>query len=755
MPRMKDRRTAAPTSRHPEATTAPRRATAATLLLPVLFALTACAEAPAPSDPAQGETAALLPAYETPREARAAAKGDEQSDWRLAHPEWYAVTVPPSAPVRAMVEWEPMTMLLAAWPNYLATDKGARETVVDMLGSAVSTAHTDVGVVVESNAGAQKALSSLLAWGLTEEEIATRVHLWQMPLDSVWFIDFGPLPVVDQGLQRVGLVDFRYFKGRSLDDAIPSRLTLGGGLDGGPALPLTAWRAPFNFEGGNFQADGEGGCYTSERALKNTGATQAEVAAILKDYVGCTRLVVLQDLTDDATGHIDMFFKLARRDRAVVGTFDGTIVADVANQARLDHDAELLAGTPLPDGAPMTVLRMPFPTKKGTVPRTFLNSTLVNGVNLWPVYKDDGAAGALEAQAEAIWEQALPGWKNVAIISDRLADLSGAIHCISRTLPALELAPIVPPGACVDGACAGEADAFAGVCQTDAACTGPAWACACPVCNASCGPPPCGDVPAGGACAGRARLACVAGFVDTETCPGCCAVDPATGSASCAASCDACDGCEEGQVGCEGDHAWRCEVTDGCARRIYTSCDGGGCTAGACHGCAGIAKVGCCADGNKALSCSVDGVVEASCGPGWSCGWDGLGGFYACVPDDRLLLDDPSSEHPISCPGACVDACAMGSGGCLPDGSAVWGCTDGPDGCRVRADTPCLPGRTCVDGTCVAGPPGGSDAGGGGDADAEREETGASGCTGGGGPAGLLAALLVALATTRRRRRAP
>lgn len=668
-------------------------------MLAVVLGAASCSEAPTPAP--VPETAALLPAYETEREQRTAAKGDEQSDWRLAHPEWYAITVPPASPVRAMVEWEPMSMLLTAWPDYLGTDKGARQTVVAMLGHTVTAADTDVGVVVETNAGAQKVLSLLLEWGLTEQQLADRVHIWQVPLDSVWFIDFGPLPVVDEALGRVGLVDFRYFKSRTLDDAVPSRMALAGGANGGPALPATVWRAPFNFEGGNFQGDGEGGCYTTTRALKNTGATQKEVEQVLSDYVGCARVVVLEDLSDDATGHIDMLFKLARRDVAIVGSFDGEVVVDEANQARMDANAALLAGLVVGDEAPMQVLRMPFPAKKGTVPRTFLNATLVNGVNLWPVYKEDGAGGALEAEAAAVWEQALPGWAHVPILSDRLAELSGAIHCVSRTLPAYEVAPIVEAGACVDGACAAGADGFDGPCQTDDACRGPQWECACPICNTSCGEAPCGNIPDLGVCVGQAVLTCVAGAVETEECAGCCAVDAASGVAACAATCDGCGGCEAGETGCAGNHAWRCDVADDCARRVYEACDGG-CKGGACNGCAGLDAVGCCESATVAKACTAAGVSELSCGKGWTCGWEALGGFYACVPEDQALLEDPSGEHAIACGGQCVHACAAGAEGCTPDGGAAWRCVEDEAGCRTVQRTPCEGGMSCAGAQCVA-----------------------------------------------------
>lgn len=707
-------------------------------LLAVACLLAACA----PEEGGLEEEAAspaLLPAHRTEAERLSAGKGDDLAAWRLAHPEWFAVTVPPSQPVRAMREWEPMSMVLAAWPSYLSGDKGARDTVVAMLGHTVK-AETDVGVVVETNTGAQDLIGALLAWGLSEADVAARVAIWQVPIDSVWFIDFGPFPVVDEALGRTGFVDFRYFKSRLLDDALPSRLALAGASPSGHALPATVWRAPFDFEGGNLQADGEGGCYTTTRALQNTGATQGELAGVLRDYVGCQSVVVLQDLSDDATGHIDMFFKLTRRDLAIVGAFDGAVVVDAKNAERMDKNAASLGALP-----GMQVLRMPFPAKAGKTPRTFLNATLVNGVNLWPVYKDDGASGALQSQAAAVWAEALPDWEHIPILSDRLAELSGAIHCVSRTLPAFPVAPIVAPGICKDGLCLGPPDGHDGACQTPADCQGARWECPCPVCNGSCGAPPCGDIPAAGTCVGAAVVACVGGSIQVTPCDGCCAFD---GLAKCATECGCLPACGDGERGCDGDLTWTCDTTE-CPRRIYESCDGGGCMDGACRGCAGIGAVGCCNDAATAVACGADGLLETPC-EGATCGWSALGGFYGCVPEEQALLEDPSGAHPISCPGACVHACAAGSSGCAMDGAGFWTCVAGPSGCRIRKDTACLPGRTCVGEACVAPGTGGEPGSGGAGGGAEAQATSASGC-GPGSPWGTVA-LWVALAWLRRGR---
>lgn len=116
---------------------------------------------------------------------------------------------------------------------------------------------------------------------------------------------------------------------------------------------------PVNYEGGNFQADGRGTCYTTERGLQNAGVAEADLRAYYEQYAGCDQLVVLKDLATDGTGHIDMFFKLITPVRAVLGSF--TDAQDPQARADMNDNDALLKGLSRPAGTAMTVLRMPHP----------------------------------------------------------------------------------------------------------------------------------------------------------------------------------------------------------------------------------------------------------------------------------------------------------------------------------------------------------------------------------------------------------
>ena len=763
--------------------------------------------------------AKMMPAYETAAEKaiKKAGKADVYSDWRALHPEWYAITEPPPEKVRTMREWEPMSILLTGYPDYMPSDPPVRKTMIEMLVHTVQAADTDVGIVVESAAAKSDVVAGLTELGLTAQQLEERVHFYDIPLETIWFIDYGPLPVVS-GDNKVGFADMRYYFNRVLDDAVPTRLTQYPKKEGMPTLDATVFRMPFSMEGGNFQGDGEGTCYSTDRALLVTGTTQKEMFDSTHLYAGCDKLVFLKDITDDGTGHIDMFFKLADKDLAILGYYNLAYVNDGMNAQRMDDNEAMLEALALPGGATMKVARLPMPGKHQGTPRTFINSTLVNNVNLWPTYTDDGAEGVLEQEAIQVWKDAMPDYEHIPIISDQIALYSGAIHCVSRTIPKLPVEPIIADGKCVEGKCQGGANAYDGWCQTDEVCKGSKWLCACDDCSASCNDKVCGDVPAAGYCAGDTVVSCgmttmeqcgangkctmvdVPGVVE-EACTTCCLFDSTQDKAVCAkdaAECASCvDECLDDSRGCDGDtHAWTCQSVDGCNRRVYEACGDLVCNAGVCGGCGTVGPEGCCAaDGGIAYLCGAVGTTEIKCPSSTRCGWDDGKGKYTCLNQSKDPGPEPSGAHPYECAPPCEDECADDDGGCTEDGTGIWSCQEGSQGCLVKHVQACGGAEVCEDGMCVA-EPAGDDAGAQPQADAgTTEDTGSAapqpdtaastdsgtavggndtspadggaaapggdsgGCSaashgGGGAPAALALVLLVGLVARRRRQHA-
>ena len=379
----------------------------------------------------------------------------------------------------------------------------------------------------------------------------------------------------------------------------------------------------------------------------------------------------------------------------------------------MDSNVTILENVVYDDGLEgITVFRIPMPhagTGYGeTIPRTFINSTLItaadgnSGVNLWPMYTVDKD---LEAQAQAVWEQALPSFTHVGIVSDQISLYSGAIHCVTRTIPALPLTKWVADGTCTDGQCAGPG--YDGACipnsEETPGCWGPKWACLCNDCTlASCLPPEtCGN----GTC--EATEGC---YICPDDC-GC-----ANGE-SCNVVTNKCgvDLCGNGT--CDAGESCVTCVSD-CGCKNGETCSFGVCSADPCGG---MTDVGCC-DGNTMVYCDGGSLVATDCGAS-KCGWIADKNWYDC---GNSTAADPSGESPFECkgnydypPGCDGKECGDNGGGyscgtcaagkeCV-NGTCTTTCTPactgkacGDDGCGGTCGT-CEAGTTCNDaGACIA-----------------------------------------------------
>ena len=652
----------------------------------------------------------LLPAYETAAEAATRGMADQYDDFRQANKQWYARTAPPKAgQFRSMAEWEPMSEVWTTYSQGMPQDKAVRRMYTEQ-----SIAFAKVGqvrVIVPSTVESSDFAAALLQYGMAQSQIDAKVKFVVLPNNAIWHIDYGPLPLVDKTDNHLAFLDFVYYKNRTLDDAIPTRLAQDYFKN------LTTYRMPFNYEGGNFQADGLGTCATSLRALKNTGYSELKVKNILKQYAGCQNTVIMKDITDDGTGHIDMFFKWLGPDSVMIGEyvakmpvdFPGVGVVTVTmpdsiadalssdfkvpykqvwadNKQRMDDNAALWAGLTAPNGNKYKVFRLAmmnrFKDDYGDLPRTFVNSTLFNGVNVFPSYTlkscrdpvgkactddlgcpagshcaaakctigdvsegcdeilacsngqqcaDDPLKKAMEAKVYTQWQAALPNYQHVGLRADTIALWSGAIHCITRTIPNLPMKKSIADGLCVSGTCGCSPGGSGQTCGGSDQCFGPQWLCDCNICKGVCGngktctddadcsadgvtvvtgacqidakqgcyglapgggsggTGPCGTVSFEGECAG-AKLSYCDGALKTQTCASCCGWDPANSYYNCltGAACSGCSNeCQAGDKGCssEATHAWTCVFAGGCLKRQYTFC-ASGCSA-ATAACAG------------------------------------------------------------------------------------------------------------------------------------------------------------------------
>ncbi|MDP6944629.1 MAG: hypothetical protein QF464_10805, partial [Myxococcota bacterium] len=184
-------------------------------------------------------------AYRDPKvRPQAKADGDEV---RYAYPERYAITEPPGPDVRSMVEWEPMESVVMQVPDYITNYDGVMGTIQGIGVNAITVA--EVWYVIESNGTKNIIKDMLYEAGVSASTVNAKTRWLITPLESIWFIDSGPLPIIDPASNTYAFADFRYYEDRSRDDGVPTLLGRSLTEMGEPSNTET-YRMPINTEGG-------------------------------------------------------------------------------------------------------------------------------------------------------------------------------------------------------------------------------------------------------------------------------------------------------------------------------------------------------------------------------------------------------------------------------------------------------------------------------------------------------------------------
>ena len=633
------------------------------LLLPVAIAglLLSCdlnaPGSPPPVPPAEEAVFSGLPAWETEWEKSSpSGKADKYDDYRQQHPELYGVTAPPSGPVRPLSEYGPSRAVLMRPSGSISKfHKGIIKGLED---------HVERLVIFHTGAQNVQMKGQIESWGVNTGFIE---FLDVEETDSIWTRDYGPVSHVSED-GKVGFVDFRYYKKRMHDDAIPTRLA--------NHWDINVFRISMSFEGGNFMSDPHGTCYATEKIYKqNGGYPKNQIDAWMEEYLGCTQMVIAKLPAGLGTGHIDMFSKLMSDDTVILGYYDPEVRPD--NAGILDENAAIFDAVVTESGDSLEVHRLPLPWDESGVWFTYTNALIVNDTVLVPVY---GSFKELEAEALEVYEAAAPGLEIQTVNSDKIIPSGGAIHCVTMTVPEgklekhqadpVELCPLNDLNKCSELL-------------------------------------PCGGLPYEGQCVDGALVYCGGdGYPHAQECDECCAWAPeglgGSGWYDCVegAQCGVCaDECAEGEGGCsvQGGHLWTCggNDEDDCTERHYVACgpdlecdpSGPDCLAPEqANNCGLLPYEGRCAAPNLVEWCDDGEVKTLECTGSDCCGWNAGKGYYSCIGQ---------------CDG-CVDQCEEGESGCSSKGTHSWTCELDGSGCRTRAFSSCFP-FACEGGACPAG----------------------------------------------------
>lgn len=284
--------------------------------------------------------------------------------------------------------------------------------------------------------------------------------------NSFWYRDCGPICFYYGDQDSVAMLDFGYYPGRALDDSLPSHIH--------HQMNIPNYLTEIEWEGGNCLVDGAGMVFSSDAIYSNnmdrygqlswdghnyntinytqkTALTRNEVTAAMRALIGQRATHILPTYQyDGGTGHIDLYADMWDENGFVFSKMPSNYSSwtDYATGVR---NIDSLCSYKSIFNTNYTASYIPFPsTDMGgnfssqnqydqQYTRTYSNHTFVNNVIMQPVF-----SAVVNGLPTAAWdlanyrqiEAAYPGYTLYPIDVREFDGSGGAIHCITKQIPA-------------------------------------------------------------------------------------------------------------------------------------------------------------------------------------------------------------------------------------------------------------------------------------------------------------------------------
>ena len=332
-----------------------------------------------------------------------------------------------------------------------------------LLMDAIQLGGAQAWVRVETEADTSAVLSYLAAKGLRHDNIRFLVA----PGNDFWYRDCGPICFYYGQGDTVGMLDFEYYPRRAMDDSLPVYIERQFGLPN--------FTTSLEWEGGNCLVDGTGMVFTSNHVYSananNKGQydwdgvdinslyqrlkdplTQAQVRDTLARLIGTRATHILPAFRfDGGTGHVDLYADMLDENQFVFSKMPEAY-SSWYDYATEQNNIDSLCSYQSYFGENYRCSYIPFPsTDNGgnfysqrdydyNYTRTYSNHTFVNNVLIQPCYSpvgDDGMPTATwdRANIEQL-KKSYPGYTVYCIDARPFDGLGGAIHCITKQIPA-------------------------------------------------------------------------------------------------------------------------------------------------------------------------------------------------------------------------------------------------------------------------------------------------------------------------------
>ncbi len=289
------------------------------------------------------------------------------------------------------------------------------------------------------------------------------------PGNAFWARDWGPVAFYYDDDDKIAFMDFEYYGGRPLDDQLPIQIA--------NDLGWKCFTNTIEYEGGNILVDGLGSLFTTSAVYGNNedtyglyyldqsgttpqlrmqtkkALTKEQVNDSLKHLLNLDELTVVTALDyDGGTGHIDLYCDMWEETGFVMAKYPDAL-ASWGDAKRVDSIHNLFTSMENFYGNKYESVRVPLPKKNNgswytsggdynRYTRCWANHTFVNDAIIQPVFYDStkigSQAGDIESNREAlnVLRNAYPGYAFEEIDVRSFDGFGGAIHCITKQIPA-------------------------------------------------------------------------------------------------------------------------------------------------------------------------------------------------------------------------------------------------------------------------------------------------------------------------------
>lgn len=231
--------------------------------------------------------------------------------------------------------------------------------------------------------------------------------------NGIWARDYCPLSIINKQGQ-IELVDFEYNKPK--DNLFTKVLS--------EKFRFILKTMPLKMEGGNLILNDAGLAICTNLILEKNKLSKTQLFDILSEYLNIKKLIVLQKLENEATGHIDMLLKFVNNETILTTDLPNTLPDYKLMQKNIIKLTEELPNIKL--------IKIPLAPDSGSYDQlgnifySYTNAVVLKKTIMLPLYGEP-----TDDFAYAIYQKAFPNHNIKGVFSKDIIQLKGALHCLT------------------------------------------------------------------------------------------------------------------------------------------------------------------------------------------------------------------------------------------------------------------------------------------------------------------------------------